>query len=556
MEQPILTQVPPTGRWPSGSRLLQLRPMAKQPYGGATGHAHLGAVLDADFVPAGRNVGIVLDGMFIAVDIDQPHDPVAQDWMAQMVQLGTWQQATPREKAQPADRALNPHGHHWLVAVPPGYAGGNSEIVGAHGQHVGDVKARGYIVAPGSSITCIDGVEREYQMVNPRFPAAAPPWLLKYAASSHRQAPGAAPAGVAGERDAIPSGSHDDFLASLGAFLRTSHGLSEAGLRKALTAAHGLLDGIDTRRPYTEADFARIARSCVNLDAGVRDSGALMPSAWRSGRQVALVQPPVEYWIRGFVPKGRLIMVYGGKARGKSSFGSLLASDVTKAGGGFAPVLVEETFEDFLWRAVLAGADRDRIFAPVGASGIQLPRDAGALQQAIELSNVDVIWFDSIYSHFESNTGGLNMAERTRRCLTPLSEICHRTGKTIIAVFHENKMKEFLGSVEMVNVARTVLHVSRDDRGGPMYLNVAYTNLRKPDHQLTFGVNYQPAVDPETGEVQYERLDDGTLAPFEIGVPVALGREALIPPVPEDLLIEEQTPGRRTRRETNDGFAK
>lgn len=512
--------------------------------------------MDAEFVPVGRNVGIVLDGMYIAVDIDKPADPTAQQWIEQMLMLGTWQQATPREKASAEDRAAVPHGQHWLVSVPPGFAGTNAKIVNAEGREVGDVKSKGYIVAPGSSIVCIDGVEREYVLLNPHNPVPAPPWLLQFASRAGGAVAGPAPAGSYAERNAIPSGGHDDFLASLGAFLRTRHGLSEVGLRTALEAAAkgGLLEGIDPRRPYTEHDFARIARSCVSLGAAVVDSGPLVPSAWRSGSTVQLAGAPVDWWERGFFPKGRLVMLYGAKGKGKSTLGSDLATTVTKRGGAFAPILVEETFQDFLWRAVLAGADRDRIYSPHDGGRIQLPRDAVALQQAIEMSNVDVIWFDSIYSHFESNTGGLNMAERTRRCLSPLAEICHRTGKTIVAVFHENKMGDFLGSVEMVNVGRVALRASRGDTG-PMYLTVVESNLRKPDYQLAYGIEYKQAVDPLTGDTQMERLDDGTLIPFEIGVPVRLGRSALKPDPPEDVMLDEQKQSGGRRRDGM-GFAR
>lgn len=532
---------------------MQLRPSEKVPYGGTTGHARLGAVVDASFVPVGRNVGIVLDGMFIAVDIDHPSDPVAQSWMAQMDTLATWQQATPRAKATPEDRAANPRGHHWLVAVPPGWTGNTQHIFGEHGQHVGDVIVNGYIVAPGSAITCADGIEREYVLLNPRFPAPAPPWLLTYAAQPHRQAGAAAPAG---ERDQIPSGEHDDFLASLGAFLRTRHGMGESGLQKALAAASVLLRDVDPRRPYTDADYARIARSCANLGAQVIDSGPLMPSAWRSGAQVALVQPPVDWWERGFFPKGRLVALYGAKGKGKSTLGGWTATRVTQAGGTFAPILVEETEQDFLWRAVLAGADRDKIFFPSQAGSIQIPRDANALQQALEMSKVDVVWFDSVYSHFGA-TPGMNAAERARACLTPLAEICKRTGITIVIVFHEKKEADiYLGSVEMVNVARVVLRATRSG-SGPMYLDVTESNLRKPDYKLAFGVEYRQAIDPLTNDVQMERMPDGSLAPYEVGVPVMKGHEALIPDVPEELVIDDQEERPvRGRRQRTDGFVR
>ena len=115
---------------------MQLRPKGKQPYGGAHGNAHLGAVVDRDFVPTGTNVGIVLDGMWVLVDVDDPSDPNAERWIAELDRARTWSQATPRQHATGAERAANPHGRHWLFAAPPGLlesGARNVKIKGAGG---------------------------------------------------------------------------------------------------------------------------------------------------------------------------------------------------------------------------------------------------------------------------------------------------------------------------------------------------------------------------------------------------------------------------------------
>jgi hypothetical protein len=521
--------------WPRGSRLVQLRPRSKQPYPGASGHAHLAAVADADFVHvAGANVGIVLDAMYLAVDIDRPADPGGAAWIAHLAGLGTWQQTTPRQHATPADRARAPSGRHFLFRTPPGWCGRNGKVYGEGGAVVGDLKCRGYIVAPGCAIVCDDGQERAYELVCGADPVPAPDWLLALASGSQT------PAGPGGlERDAIPPSEHDNFLASLGGFLRARHGLSETGLATAMrVAAQHLLQDVDPARPYTDVDFTRLARSCAKLEAATPDVGPLAPETWVSGGSVDLVRKPVEWIVRHFVPRGELVMLFGAGGKGKSSWLSWLAAEETRlrADGRVAFFGVEEPFSRFLWRAVLAGADRERLFAPLDASRMLFPRDAPALRRAIELSRCSLVIVDSIYTHFEA-VAGLNTAERARRSLGPLAEIAQQTGCTIVGNFHENKSGDYLGSTEMGNVGRMLLHAQRPG-AGPLTIEVSKTNFVDPGYRLAFGGRTVPARDPLSGAIQYERLENGTLVPLEFVIPERWADEQMAQEPPAALDVD------------------
>lgn len=521
-----------------GSRLLQLRPGAKQPYGGAQGNAHLGAVVDRDFVPTGKNIGIVLDGMWLLVDIDKPADPVALRWIQELEKLATWKQHTPRQHATPEQRASNPHAIHYLFAAPAGlleHGAKNSKVIGADGKTpVADIKVRGYLVAPGSEIQCDDGILREYVLVQGVAPVAAPTWLVDFAKQDQRQKTQGDGTGV----DAIPSGFHDDFLVSVAGFLRRNWGMSEGGIAKHLPQLLPALDGYDPMRPYTTHDMERIARSASRLDLPQPTAGPLVPENWLTGDNIDLVGPPVEWWLRHFVPKGELVMLFGKGGIGKSSWASWFASEVTRLGGSFVFFGVEEPFKRFLWRAVLSGADRKHLFSPADAGRIRLPRDMDMLKRAISISGAQVVYFDSIMSHFE-HLQGLNIAERTRLCLAPLAEIAQETGATVICVFHENRAGEFMGSAEMENVGRYVLGAKREAKG-PLTIEVTKTNFVQPDYKLSYTAKTVKAIDPLTGKVQYERLEDGTLAPYELTIPEYAGRLEIVPPAPETVPSDEQ----------------
>lgn len=454
-------------------------------------HAHIDAIAYELFPDLGQNLGVALDGQFLLVDIDAD-DP---EWLARLP--ATWTQRSPG-------------GTHYVFRIPTGFRGWNHKIaVGTNGSTkvLGDLKVRGYFVAPGSTVDPDRGRPGgTYMLVSDVDPVLAPEWLLALAA-----APAAAEYTQGGlERSRILVHENDSELVSLAGYWRR-RGFDEAFIAAGLQAIaeSGMMEQDPVRRQYNESDYRRIAKSMARKPAGEPDLLLALPSV-RFGSETPIVGKPIEWWVHGLVPKGELVMFYGKGKVGKSSWASWLAAAVTNKGGRFMAVSPEEPFARFLARAIHNGAQRNAITAFDPASAIRLPNGLGTLKKAIELlGGVDVLYLDAVNAHFEA-VKGQNTAERARACLTPLAEWAMQSGMTIIGTFHEGKGGEYLGSTEMVNVARHVLRARRK-RGGPMHLDVDLTNLYDPEATAVFTSTLVDFVDPATGEVQREEAPDGTL---------------------------------------------
>jgi len=460
---------------PKDAKVFPLTSGTKVPLKGTQGH--LDAVAGP---PPEGNYGISLDGQYVVVDFDRPRDE------------GSWE--LPETWTQKSRRGL-----HMLFRVPKG-----ADLKAAKNRkfEFGDVKVRGYIVGPGSVVN-----GHKYEVIVDRDPIQAPLWLWEYVCSQP-----VAEGTVVADRDSISAGERDDSLARIGGLLRRMS-LSQEAIAKGLDGINQVL--VDP--PVSAADIKRIARSVAKYDpSGAEADGPLRPQGWVAMDEVAYVGPPTRWWVRGFVPKGELVMLFGPGSVGKSSWGSWLASQVTQKNGRVAVVTVEEPAKRFAWRAQLNGAILPQILAVPKASSLLFPRDALGLKEALEATKTDLLYIDSIYSHFES-VDGQNAAERARRCLAPLAEIAQETGVTIVAVFHVNKAGDYLGSVEMRNVPRYVLKAARE-APGPLYVSVDKTNLWDPGVSMAFrGVDVL-ASDPSTGEVQLEEDDEGNEIPMHFTV--------------------------------------
>lgn len=495
---------------PSDARCFTLRDGTKEPERG--GHGHLDAADAGTFVPL-SNYGVVLDGQFILVDFDKMDTPLYAQWLAKMPD--TWAQ-------------LTPHGEHRLYRVPAAWRGANKKIIeqrpGAR-RIVGDVKARGYLVGPGSVFSVCpnhpEGCGRaraRYEILDAREPVEAPPWLLEFAQA--REEIELSVDGHGGvERDRIAIGENDDELTKMAGFMRR-RGFSQAAIAQMLWGVieSGVMEQDDARGRYTAADARRIARSAGAWDAGDLEGEWLVaPGGWRSGADARIIGDPIRWWVRGFVPYGQLALLYGPGGIGKSTFLAWLAAVVTQAGSTFGFCGVEEPFETLVLKAVLMGANRDLILEPPDVSKITFPRDVAALETALESMKLGVLAFDSIYTHFATPEGS-NAAERARHALGPLAEVAQRTGTTIMGVFHTNKADDYLGSTEMRNVPRCLLEARRTDNG-PLTIGVDKSNLfYKPDYLLALEGKEVIACDPDDGAVQLEEQEDGHFEPLRITV--------------------------------------
>lgn len=140
---------------PKNVKVFPLQPGGKQP---ATPHGHLNAKTWGGKDYPTSNYGISLDGRFLVVDFDTSH-PERCDIETRLPE--TWKQKTARQDAD---------GRHWLYTVPDGFVGSGQVVLkGSDGGKIADVKARGYIVGPGSHVG--SGV---YTVVNHMEPVPAP----------------------------------------------------------------------------------------------------------------------------------------------------------------------------------------------------------------------------------------------------------------------------------------------------------------------------------------------------------------------------------------------
>lgn len=502
---------------PRDALLTQLKDHSKAP---ASARGHHDAQPAAEFYALGQNVGIVLDGKFIGVDIDRPDIDEARFLAKRLDETGTWRQRTP-------------HGRHWLFRIPAGLELGNGILPDNFGNSYGDMKTLGFLVAPGSEVRC-DGrkhggapcAAEAYAIECATDPVPAPDWILALAAAGHKAAREASGA----RRDTIPVGEHDNAMSAiLGQVARSLQArLSEDALARvgrAIVREAGILEP-SAHRPFGEGDFRRWAGSAVRHgdDKPLYDNvGDLAPAGWVEGVEAleAADRTPKRWWVPGFFPRGELVMLFGRGGIGKSTAAAWLAAQVTREGGTVGYLGVEEPFAKFIDRAVLAGGDFNRMVAAPQAT--LFPRDLPALEVNLRLRGVDVLYIDSIYSHFETTAHGENAAVHARRCLGPLAALAMRSGVTIIGTFHENKAGEFLGSVEMVNVARHIIKAYRK-RSGPLMLRVWKTNLKEPGYELGLHGEELDRVDPLTGELVYEIDEAGGLAAERIIIPTRTER--------------------------------
>jgi hypothetical protein len=479
----------PPGWYPKGAKLVQLRDGRKRP---ATSTGHLAGVVGDDFVPLGQNVGIVLDGQFVLVDADRA---VPEDWAVRLPT--TWKQKTPR-------------GTHWIYRLPPGFQGTNAKWVG------GDIKTLGYAVAPGSYIDPRHEENAghpggEYRLLNAREPAPAPQWLLDLCARPSGQEH-AATATLGDERDFIPDGERDNELTRLAGFLHGPLRLSEDGIRAALMAV--LESGAVEQPPgreKTHTDAARIARSIARKPVGEAALG-LLPEHWRTGDEVPEHPELMDWVLPGFVPGHGLTIMYGDGKVGKSTWVAWLAARVTR--DGLRVLFIpsgEETFEQFVTKARLAGAHDGALICWPTEVPFILPKSVADLERGIsmlsggsDVPSVGLVYIDALYSHFGEGTGE-NEAVRARSRLRALAQAAIEGRFAVLGTIHENASGGLLGSREMRNVARSLIHATRRE-GGDLIIRSKGSNSYAPDYGVSFPGTAVPILTPDGKPFVFEDI--------------------------------------------------
>jgi archaellum biogenesis ATPase FlaH len=475
---------------PKGSRIFPLLPGTKDP-ATENGHKDAKPAPDRPGYPD-KNYGLALNGDYIVVDLDKDNPERIE------LESGlppTWSQKT-------GGKSLN--GMHYLYRVPEGYKG--RRIIGykVNGVSVGDILADGYIVGPNSFVM------GKYTMVDNIEPVLAPEWLLELGKAVHTESSVSVPVSCDGITE-----NHDNSL-SLGLFLLAQNlGLTKPALKKVLREGlYSVLEGVDPSDPYTEDDDERLTSSAVSK--GTYKPMQLVEEGWRTITDTE--RPIVQWHIQDFVPKGELVLQYGKGGIGKSTWISHLAAKAVKRGLKVGVASTEESVERFVVRAHLSDKSlKGELLNIVDIGNTwRFPVDAEAFRKKLEKYPLDIIYFDSIYAHFENNEGFSNAAEKARACLSPLASIAQELGVTIIGTFHEGKNEKYLGSTEMMNVSRVLLHATRVGEG-VLKVKVEKTNFNQPNHGLNM-LGGLMGAESVTGKPWLEQSEEGVISQTQLYV--------------------------------------
>lgn len=511
---------------PKGAKVFQLKPLSKEP---ANTNGHHGGESQEFFVPTNDNVAMVLgneaESQYVVLDIDNPSDPTAVALMAEAVKA-------------PTRVVETPHGFQYIWTSPKALPRLRANLGGSTGV-LGQLLSHGYVVGSGASVQCtgskhVDGIScgvKHYTVQNAVEPQPAPPWVVALASelASRKTVVGQNDK----ERSGVPPGGHDKFGADLAYNLRKWGGLDETAIATffregGLKGVTACLEGYNEASPFTLDDSDRWARSAARatgssvstLPEGMPTETVLEEEETESFENASFIEAPLRWWIRGFVPRGHIVAMYGKGGRGKSSFGSWLLHEITNRDCAAAIFCVEESPKLFAARAIIGGAKRQFIHSVKAAGNWVFPKDIHRLESLIKRLNLKFVWFDSLYSHFE-HVEGKTQSTQARIILGQMEVLCRELDCTILGVFHENKGGSYLGPTEMENVVRVLLHASRAIKSSkaPLKVKVEKTNMPfKPDTYLRFTAEKIELHDPETGETQLEEIEPGRTVPLMVPI--------------------------------------
>ncbi len=219
----------------------------------------------------------------------------------------------------------------------------------------------------------------------------------------------------------------------------------------------------------------------------------LTPRAYLLTR-LADVKPERPLWLRpGHIPKGKIVLIDGDPATGKSTLALDIAAHVTtgtvwpdgSAGCDPANVLLL-TAEDGLADTVsprirAAQGDASKMFAlsEVFKDGkevaITLTDALPQIAQAVREQHIGLIVVDVLMSFLGSDTNSYKGQDIRAQVMAPLKRLCEETGCTVIALRHLNKGQGAAiyrggGSIGIVGAARAAFLMAKDPENGEQRL--------------------------------------------------------------------------------------
>lgn len=449
-------------------------------------------------VPEGSNYGIVLDGRYVLHDTDN------------MDLAPPWDEDLPATFTQRTYKGI-----HRLYALPNGFDATlykNEKLYNQRGEMYGDLKVHGYFVGPGSTVIP-KGEPSKYHTYTVMESGHIPPYSgkLTLRRSSDPR--------VISASDGVPNGAHADFLFKLLCTARGVAGLSESAMMQLLTKGplHVLQD-VNDADPFTTSTLEGIVQSVGSRYdpeyslADDTDDGRLISI---NLGQSDLWLPPQPWLITNFIPENQLSLVYGRGGIGKSSLASFFVYKALKKGRKVVFFASEEEPELFAARMLLSGEVTDEMMNRLEyiPKTVELPKGASSLAQFVEENEVQMVYFDSMMSHFPNGQIG-NEATRARATLAPLVDLAKSKGVTIIGTFHEGKNGNFLGSEEMRNVGRSLLHATLG-KNQRMQLRVDKSNYFMPDYALECDA-YRTCLRSRSGKKWMITDEDGNLFEREV----------------------------------------
>lgn len=339
-----------------------------------------------------------------------------------------------------------------------------------------DLKADGgYVVAPPS----IHPNGNTYAIIHQRPMAPFPENLFQKAPPDLQAATGGP------DKESVPQGTRNSFLASLGGSMRAK-GCSYETIHAALQAEN-------TARcspPLSFVEVERIAKSAA------RYSTALSLSLVRA----STVQPESVEWIwKNWIPSGKVSILDGDPGVGKSTLAAAVVAGVTTGSHWFGQTHVgsaivasaEDGYADTLVpRLQAAGADLSKVLFLAGLDLSKWQHEA-ALEKEASSQSVRIIVVDPFMAFLGYVDSYRDQA--IRQVMSRLSRLGEETGAAILLIRHLNKNTETSniyrggGSIGITAAARSVLLLRKSEDGDEQMrvLESVKMNLcRRPDKVL------------------------------------------------------------------------
>jgi hypothetical protein len=262
--------------------------------------------------------------------------------------------------------------------------------------------------------------------------------------------------------------------------------VEKARMRGVIDAANRMLDDAYGQAISSDDVIDRAGEAIRSIGYG--------PAAGKRTRslervRLSSVEPEQITWLwPNRIPAGKVTLLIGDPGLGKSFLTLLITATVTRGlewpdgrgrceEGRVLLVQAEDGLADTVRpRLDWAGGDPEKVEAVQGItlpdrslSTFSLARDIPALEDAVrELGDCKLIVIDPVSAYLGSKADSENSNAQIRGLLTPLKDLCERTGVAAIVVTHMNKgsgtkaIYRATGSLAFVAAARMAWFVCKD----------------------------------------------------------------------------------------------